>query len=272
MRENFARCLLWACMATVRHRTHSRNPSRIRMPGIASSALMAIAAFMLPACTCMPASNSVKAPQESLPDGLHWYRDSAERKAIYVEIYRAAAASAASLSKGYPPHAWGVILDVDETLLDNSKFQKRLAVSGQKYSFAIWDAWVREKQATALPGARDFLNSVLDELQGQVILVTNRSQRECATTEDNLHAVQLRYSRILCAPDGVSDKNERFSQVQTGEPGGNQPIRVVLWIGDNIQDFPNLSQSAMGDTAAFGVKYFSLPNPMYGSWVSVPAR
>ena len=50
------------------------------------------------------------------------------------------------------------------------------------------------------------------------------------------------------------------------------PLDVLIWIGDNIQDFPNLSQSGPGDFAPFGIHYFTLPNPMYGSWQKVSAR
>jgi predicted secreted acid phosphatase len=44
----------------------------------------------------------------------------------------------------------------------------------------------------------------------------------------------------------------------------------VAFVGDNIQDFPSLSQAIrkQGDDAFadFGVRFFALPNPMYGSW------
>jgi len=44
-------------------------------------------------------------------------------------------------------------------------------------------------------------------------------------------------------------------------------LNVIAYVGDNIQDFPGLSQANPGDSSHFGQDFFVLPNPMYGSWV-----
>jgi predicted secreted acid phosphatase len=120
-----------------------------------------------------------------------------------------------------------------------------------------------------LPGAIQFTEAVQKQLGGKVVLVTNRDAKACPDTEANLHSVGILYSRILCRTE-TSDKNPRFAQVQTGSDG-SPALNVLMWIGDNIQDFPALSQ-ANADLSAFGVRYFVLPNPMYGSWEGLPAR
>ena len=206
------------------------------------------------------------------PDGLHWFRDSAEQRAVYVEIYREATEAARVLSRGLDERSWGVILDIDETILDNSEYQRRLALRGRQYTSDSWNAWVQESAATVLPGAKDFTDAVREELHGQVILITNRSQTQCAVTEDNLHRVLIRYDRILCDAVGKGDKNERFARVIAGEPPQLPPVNVLIWVGDNVQDFPNLTQSSPGDPSEFGRRYFILPNPMYGSWTNVMPR
>jgi predicted secreted acid phosphatase len=77
---------------------------------------------------------------------------------------------------------------------------------------------------------------------------------------------------MLCRPDGQpSDKNPRFEQVAAGtSPMGGGPLEIVAVLGDNILDFPKLSQQIrkQGEPAfaAFGGRFFVLPNPMYGSW------
>jgi len=197
------------------------------------------------------------------PIGIFWFRDSAERKAIYVETYRAATATARAGSAGLAPRSWGVILDIDETVLDNSEYSYR---HGPGWDADSWDAWTRERAARRLPGAREFIDTVLDELHGQVVLITNRAQKECPDTEINLRTEGIRYDRILCDSVGDQDKNARFRLVQQGTAGGSGPLNVLLWVGDNIKDFPQLSQKNPGDAAEFGVRYFVLPNPMYGSW------
>jgi 5'-nucleotidase (lipoprotein e(P4) family) len=205
------------------------------------------------------------------PDGLHWFRDSAERKAAYIEVYRSAAESARNLSQGLPSQSWGVILDIDETILDNSEYQRRLALSGKKYETSTWDAWVQEAAAPVLPSAKTFIDTVIDDLRGQVILVTDRTQKQCPITEQNLKKVIIRYQQILCDDTGKRDKNARFRAVIDGDPAAGTPkVNVLIWVGDNIRDFPHLDQGSPGDEAEFGVHYFVLPDPMYGSWVNVP--
>jgi 5'-nucleotidase (lipoprotein e(P4) family) len=175
------------------------------------------------------------------------------------------------LAAGLQPKSWGVILDVDETILDNSDYQKMLALTGEHFDPKTWDAWVMERKATALPGVKGFIDTVRGELRGQIILVTNRAQSQCEATEDNLRNELIRYERILCDRAGDGDKNGRFQSVIKGEPG-TPPMNVLIWVGDNIQDFPSLTQAAPGDLSEFGARYFALPNPLYGSWQRNPPR
>jgi 5'-nucleotidase (lipoprotein e(P4) family) len=236
-----------------------------------TSLTLIVLALALGACASFhPRAPTDKAPPK-LADGLHWFRDSAEQRAIYSQTFREAGTAAREMSAGLAPGSWAVILDIDETILDNSEYEKRLVSTGQPFSASTWTAWVQERRATALPGAAQFLNTVLDELHGQVVLVTNRSEAECPATEDNLHSVGLRYDRILCAATYESDKNPRFERIQRGEQG-IQPLKVLIWMGDNIRDFPSLGQKSPGDLTAFGVRFFALPNPMYGSWTENPYR
>ena len=90
----------------------------------------------------------------------------------------------------------------------------------------------------------------------------------------SIGAEGLRADLVLCRTPGQSDKNPRYRAVEAGTtPAGLPPLRVVAWIGDNIRDFPALDQDAgAAALAPFGERYFMLPNPMYGSWESLPRR
>ena len=199
---------------------------------------------------------------QRIPNDILWASASAERRAIFHEVYAQATQSVRSRSAGLQPGSWAVVMDVDDTVLDTSAYDVRLAKQGRHFTLPTWNAWVQENSATLLPGAKEFIDVVIDELQGHVVLVTNREQSQCATTEVNLRAVGVRYDRILCDATGDGDKNPRFQSVIDGTP----PLQVIAWIGDNIKDFPGLSQRHTGDPANFGTRYFVLPNPMYGSW------
>lgn len=210
-------------------------------------------------------------PAAALPASIHWFRDSAEQKAVHLEVYRSATAGVRARSAALAPRTWAVIVDVDETILDNSAYVKTQALNGLGFSQATWAAWVGQMAAPRLPGAKEFIDAVRDEMKGQVILVTNRKEEECAATRENLRRQEIQFDRVLCDRVGDGDKNPRFRSVIDGTPE-NPPLNVLVWVGDNIQDFPNLTQAAPGNPADFGVRYFVLPNPMYGSWQKVPAR
>lgn len=205
-----------------------------------------------------------------LPDSIRWVRSSAEYLAVCLETFRAATTRVESEAQQRPAGSWGVILDADETVLDNSLYQAERAQQGLGFSEESWAAWVKRRAATPIPGAAAFLARV-HELGGRVAIVTNRLQSVCADTEAVFTRYALAHDAMLCRVDGTpSDKNPRFQDVAAGRSGASStPITVVAYVGDNILDFPTLSQAVRTQPVAyadFGVRYFLLPNPMYGSW------
>jgi len=209
--------------------------------------------------------------------GLKWVRTSAEYRALALQIYADAGAHVASAAAGRAPRSWAVVLDADETILDNSLESRERNADGRRFEAAGWAAFVRRRVSTAIPGARAFLESV--RAQGGVIaVVTNRDEELCEDTRENLRAEALPFDAVLCRPDGgPSDKNPRFERVASGDATpGTGPLDVVAFVGDNILDFPGGSQAlrdAPQDSLAdFGRRFFLLPNPVYGSWERLPER
>jgi 5'-nucleotidase (lipoprotein e(P4) family) len=212
------------------------------------------------------------AASDSLPNDVKWVRSSAEYRALTREVYAMAGERLPELVHEVPARRWAVILDADETVLDNSEYQRRLAVAHAPFDAKSWTAWVNERAAPAVPGALGFTRLVRS-LGGRVAIVTNRSMAECDATRENLRGVGIEADVVLCQPAGEADKNPRFRRVQDGSAAPGLPaLTVVEWLGDNIQDFPSLTQSVRADSAVlsqFGKSYFVLPNPMYGSWEHV---
>lgn len=205
-----------------------------------------------------------------LPSSIHWTRASAEHRAIFLQTYAWAGERVRALATQRAAGTWAVVLDADETVIDNSTYQRERAERGLGFSPDSWAAWVARREATALPGAAAFLRLVR-ELGGLAVIVTNRTQSECADTRANLEALTLAVDAVLCRPPDTSDKNPRFEALERGTAApGLPPLEIVLWIGDNIQDFPELGQgvrfAADSAFAMFGTRYVLLPNPMYGSW------
>ena len=200
-----------------------------------------------------------------------WIRTSSDYVGTVLETYKAATARVEAVSATLPSGSWAVILDADETVLDNSQYQLERAQAGAGYSEESWAAWVKRREATPLPGVAAFLSRV-HALGGRIAIVTNRLQSVCPDTEAVFTKYALAHDTVLCRIDGTpSDKNPRFRAVAEGRsPLGAAPLTVIAYVGDNILDFPGLSQAvrAQGESAygQFGVQYFLLPNPMYGSW------
>lgn len=221
-----------------------------------------------PAPAAAGATPAAEAPG-ALPLEIRWFRGSAEQRAAFLQTYRTAAERLREMADSLPRDRWAVILDADETVLDNSAYQVRRATQGLGFTNESWNQWVREEAAPALPGAVEFTRLV-GELGGRVVIVTNRDEVVCAETRRNLERLGVAAAAVLCKPEGQSDKNPRFQAVEAGRIPGLPPLRVVMWVGDNIQDFPGLTQqAAIRDPALlerFGRTWWVLPNPMYGSW------
>lgn len=220
-----------------------------------------------------PASTATmeKPATVEIPDSVHWFRNSAEYHAAAIQAYGLAThqveTEAASLETG----KWAVILDADETVLDNSQYQKERTGMTPSFTPESWTAWVKRTEAKPIPGAISFLTRVHD-LGGKVAIVTNRDSKVCDETRQNFLRYQIPFDVVLC---GSGDKNGRWQRVANGTAASDLPaLKVVMWVGDNILDFPGLEQSmrtkpedAFKD---FGTRFIVIPNPMYGSWVGNP--
>lgn len=210
------------------------------------------------------------AASASEPDSIRWVRSSAEYRAALLQVYRLAGARIDAESKTRVAGSWAVVLDADETVISNLTYQAERAAQGLVFSQESWHAWVLRREAAPLPGAGAFLAKVR-ALGGRIAIVTNRLESECADTEAVFTMHALVYDAMLCRPDGQpSDKNPRFQAVAAGRTrAGSSPLEIVTFIGDNILDFPTLSQASGSREPAlaeFGTRYFVVPNPMYGSW------
>jgi 5'-nucleotidase (lipoprotein e(P4) family) len=216
-----------------------------------------------------PSPAAAPSPDPKMPDSLHWMRNSAEYRASAVQTYAAATRTIDELARGRSA-GWAVILDADETVLDNSQYGKEQKPPCS-YSETTWDEWVERKAAGALPGAARFLRHVR-AIGGRIAIVTNRSEKLCPATRENFDRLGLPYDVILCK-GAASDKNPRFELVARGAEG-QPPLEVLMWLGDNIRDFPGWSQDLRRGPesafAAFGERFFVLPNSCYGSWTDLP--
>jgi 5'-nucleotidase (lipoprotein e(P4) family) len=163
-----------------------------------------------------------------------------------------------------------VIVDVDETVLDNSRFQAALLKNRQRYDAREWTRWVNRAEASAVPGAIEFLRYATSK-GVRVFYVTNRNQAEKDGTATNLKRLGfpgVNDQTLLVKTDG-SSKEPRRNLI-------GSRYRIVLLMGDNLNDFSEVfekSRTVAARLAAvernkeqFGTRFIVLPNVMYGDW------
>jgi acid phosphatase len=192
-----------------------------------------------------------------------WMQSAAEYRASAMQTYAAARRAldtALAEPSSLPP---AVILDLDETALDNSRFAARMIAKGQPFSFGSdWSAWVSESASTAIPGAQEFLQYA--QSRGVTpVYITNRTTDMEAATRANLEKLGFPLAEntlLLRAPNGTTDKSARRNDVASR-------YDVLLLLGDDINDFTPRA-TIEETTAPWGTRWFMLPNAMYGSWVS----
>jgi acid phosphatase len=165
-----------------------------------------------------------------------------------------------------------VVLDVDETVLDNSAYQARLIRQDETYDTESWNAWCRERRAGAVPGALAFTRRAHAQ-DVQVIYLTNRDSVVEAATRDNLE--QLGFP-VDDNPDAVLTQGERpgWTPKRARRAWVAERYRVLLLVGDNLGDFAagvDTSLAARQRLADryerfWGTRWIALPNPQYGSW------
>lgn len=214
-----------------------------------------------------------------------WYRDSVERNAQYHQVFSVGLEKVnAKVAQEKLKHKnWGVIMDIDETVLDNSFYEKANILNCRNVTMPTMYESMELAVSIATPGAHNFTCSV-QKSGGKVVLVTNRDgsydDKIQKATLDNLQKAGICYDTVIFA-NGMNDMNKtpRFNAVVAGDYSKIiatkplKPLNVLAYFGDNIQDFPNITQSSAIKLDAnsdfynkFGQEYFSLPNPTYGSW------
>jgi 5'-nucleotidase (lipoprotein e(P4) family) len=237
----------------------------------ASTACRSAAPVAPPQAPAPPAAAASATAPHPLGLAVRWARTSAEHRALFLQVYRAATDHVEREAAAREAGTWAVVLDADETVIDNSLYELERVEKNIPFGSDSWREWTARRTATPLPGAAAFLDRVR-ALGGKIVIVTNRSAGECPDTEAVFRAHRLAYDAMLCRPAaGPSDKNPRFESVAGGTtPAGLPPLEVVAFVGDNIQDFPGLGQALREKPdeafAPFGARFFVLPNPMYGSW------
>lgn len=232
---------------------------------------------------------------------LNWVQQSGEYKALSYQAFNMAKiAFDHAISEGIKNPA--VVVDLDETLLDNSAYQASFIGQDQGYSNATWNQWVQDAEATALPGAVEFVNYI-NMNGGKVFFISNRNISSTQSGNNDLEKAtiynlkQLGFSgvnEITVILEGEFTKNIN-NQVSTAKEWRRQAVtnglldgiyhNIVVLMGDNLNDLSNSFENSLTNseksTEVENLKqqfsfsknmalptFIVIPNPLYGSWES----
>lgn len=177
-----------------------------------------------------------------------------------------------------------VVLDLDETSIDNAGFQAMQLRSNLAYDSRLWDIW-EEKQGDMvglIPGAKDFILEA-GKLGVTPVYISNRSDKFREQTKELLKrlGIPIQHEAQLKLATNTSDKTERRKETE-------RDFNVLLYVGDNLRDFDEKFRCRKLETRAaqeldqairerkdkvdesraeWGKKWIILPNTAYGEWM-----
>jgi len=213
--------------------------------------------------------------QDNLLMAVAWYQHSAEMTALYYQGFNIARQRLDdAVTANTQKKSLAVIVDIDETMLDNSPFESKLInrVDFQKG----WHEWTASASAKALPGALEFASYAKGK-NVEIFYITNRDDSEREVTIKNLQAEKFPYA----TDDHLFTKSDlSYSTGNTSSKAGRrakvaEKHEIILLIGDNLNDFSEIFEdrssnngknAVRNNQTMFGSKFIVLPNPMYGAW------
>ena len=239
---------------------------------------------------CAASTTLAQTPQHDLLNAALWMQRSVEYKANSLAIF---ALAKIRLDQALADKSWtaapveqtgafqdlppALILDLDETLIDNSRFQAWMVMNDKTFTGPVWTQFVNSGVSEEIPGALDFLKYA--ESKGvKLFYVSNRTGEEEAGTRKNLERLGFpmggNVDTFLFArkkPDWGSAKGTRRAVVA-------KDYRVLLMLGDNFGDFTDAYRGSEADRlkayeenkGRWGREWIMLANPAYGSFESAP--
>lgn len=199
-----------------------------------------------------------------------YHQYSSEYKALMYQSYNLAKQRIAEAVKSKAEgENLAVVLDIDETVLDNSPCMAKQVLNNASYP-VYWKEWCELAIAEPIPGVVSFLQYA-DSLGVNIFYVSNRKDELLVATEKNLRKWNLPQANInnIMLRTNTKSKEPRRKIIES------QGYTIALLIGDNLGDFTHdfqLSKCSDRDKLVaeqqnlFGEKWIILPNSIYGKW------
>ena len=202
-------------------------------------------------------------PRAPFATALNWMTKSNEYKAVCMQTYANAWEKVETAAKT-ESDTWAIVMDLDETVLDNSGYQRYLEVKNEAYSQESWEVWVLKEEASLVPGAKEFISKIRALPRSRLIFISNRYARNTEPTRRNLQKLGVARDNdiYLLRANREDTKANRRKEVFSGTDRmkKHDAFKVLAWFGDAAHDVPS------DPKLKWGTHKFMLPNPVYGNW------
>ena len=181
--------------------------------------------------------------ETQLPNDIRWVTESSEYVAICEQIYMNAWFVLRQRLQNLEEPC--IIMDLDETVLDNSQYQVDLYQKSETFNNDHHMIQKKNKKA-------------------KIIYISNRDHITLKATKNNMKQLGIYFEDdiYLLKKDETDTKIIRREEVLkgTGRMESHGAKEVIAYFGDAMGDFPNDKKYQ------FSINKFIFPNPMYGTW------
>ena len=197
-----------------------------------------------------------------LPNDVRWVVVSDEYKFNCIQTYQMAYdAILNECEKSINPT---IVMDLDETILDNSQYQIDLFKKKETYNPKTWSKWVNRKEAKLVPGSKEFILKFKKIPNAKIIYISNRMNKNLLPTKENMKDLGIFFDDdiFLLRLDKEDTKVVRRNEVLNGTGRMEQHGKhaIIAYFGDAAGDFPD------DPYYKWTINKFIFPNPMYGKW------
>ncbi len=202
---------------------------------------------------------------------VNWFQTSGEYKALSYQAFNTAKESFLKIRTNYiGENKLAVVVDLDETMVDNSPYAAWRILEGKSFSGTTWDERLDARDAKAIAGAIEF-SKFINSNGGEMFYVSNRTTGKLKETMKNLKS--LGFSKVnkdhIYLKETTSDKTKRREEIKS------RGYEIAMLVGDQLTDFSNevyhrsndyRNDFADSNNMKFGKNWIVIPNPTYGDY------
>ena len=176
--------------------------------------ILSLVSIVITSCNTTDKKVQDQSSNDHLVMATLWFQRASECRALYYQAFNLAKLSLdKQLASADNSKLKAVVVDIDETVLDNSPFETNSIRTGKAFTSQAWKEWVTMAKAAPTPGSLEFLKYA--QSKGvETFYISNRSVDDLKKTIQNLQAFGFPFADkehvLLKSDTSVKTKRRRF--------------------------------------------------------------